>query len=236
MTTMHAWAALIIVVLPGIVSAQIEREMIAKCAVEDGVLTRLECFDQLARALDLDGPQVVPTSVTGGGKWNVTVQTNPIDDSTTVVLSLIADSGVRTLLVRCQSDKTELYIDWDDYLGSEASVLTRVGSQDAQTQRWELSSNSRATFHPGSPISFIKSLMDVDRLVVQVTPYNESPVTAIFDVRGLSNAATPLREVCDWEWETEQERLTTEAEAETERELVELEQGLRQRLQDAFKR
>jgi len=204
MTTIRVWAAIIFVVLPAIVFAQTEREMIAKCAVEDGDLARLECFDQLARSLDLDGPQAVSTSVTGEGKWNVTVQTNPIDDSTTVVLRLTADSGTARfgenvrMIVRCQSDTTELYIDWNDYLGSEARVLTRVGSQDAQTRRWGLSTDSQATFHPGSPITFIKSLMDVDRLVAQVTPYSESPVTAIFDVRGLSSAATPLREVCHW--------------------------------------
>jgi type VI secretion system protein VasI len=40
--------------------------------------------------------------------------------------------------------------------------------------------------------------MDADNLVAQITPYNESPVTAIFDTSGLENAIKPLRETCNW--------------------------------------
>ena len=36
------------------------------------------------------------------------------------------------------------------------------------------------------------------KLVAQVTPYNESPVTAIFNTAGLENAIKPLREICSW--------------------------------------
>ncbi|WP_257025488.1 type VI secretion protein [Pseudoalteromonas sp. MIP2626] len=41
-------------------------------------------------------------------------------------------------------------------------------------------------------------MLTSDKLVAQVTPYNESPATAIFNTTGLKNAIKPLRETCNW--------------------------------------
>ncbi|KAB7619428.1 type VI secretion system-associated protein TagO [Alkalilimnicola sp. S0819] len=183
--------------------ASVEKE-IAKCAAENGDLARLACFDAIAEKRGLAGPQAQPTNVSGTGKWQVSAKTNPVDDSKTVTLVLKADSGQSrwgrpvAIIARCQSNKTELYISWNDYLGSSASVLTRIGSNKAITKSWSLSTDSQATFHPRGTISFIKEMMSANKLVAQVTPYNESPVTAIFDTSGLENAIKPLRETCNW--------------------------------------
>lgn len=124
----------------------------AKCAVIDGDLARLECFDNLAKKKNLDGRQVQPTSIEGKGKWKVSVDVNPIDDSKTVTLDLEADSGKNRwghpvfLVARCESNSTDLYIGWNDYLGSEADVLTRVGDNKAVTQRWIMSTDKRHLF------------------------------------------------------------------------------------------
>lgn len=143
--------------------------------------------------------------IMGAGKWSASVQTNPIDDTKTVTLYLTANEGkshmgrMINLVIRCKSNTTELIISWWDYLGlNETSVITRVGNATAEQKMWSLSSNNTATFYPGSPIAFIKSLMSADKLVAQVTPYNESPVTAIFDIRGLTAAIRPLQETCGW--------------------------------------
>ncbi len=189
--------------VPSISLADITDAEFARCAVVDGDLQRLECFDRLARENNLDGPQAEATGVQGAGKWDVRAETNPIDDSRTVTLVLMADSGSSRfresvfLIARCQSNTTEVYINWNDYLGSEAEVTSRVGSATANTQRWGLSTDKQATFHP-RPIAFLRSMLDADRFVAQVTPYNESPTTAVFDVRGLDNAIRPLRETCSW--------------------------------------
>jgi hypothetical protein len=75
-----------------------------------------------------------------------------------------------------------------------------------------MSTDSQATFHPQA-IPFLKSLVQANKLVAQVTPYNASPVTAIFDTTGLGNAIKPLRETCNWA-----EREATERAAQVERE------------------
>ena len=139
------------------------------------------------------------------GKWNVSIDTNPIDDTKTVTLYLLADSGKSSMLgqpvvlfIRCKSLETNVFINWSDYLGNEATVLTRIGKEKAETRNWNLSTDSQATFLPRNEVDFLNKLLIVDSFVAQVTPYNESPVTAIFDVKGLSNAITPLRETCNW--------------------------------------
>ena len=183
--------------------ASIEQD-VARCATELGDLARLECFDQMAKSRGLSGPQSQPTNVSGTGKWQISAEINPVDDSKTVTLILAADSGRSkwgrpvALVARCMSNKTELYILWNDYLGSSANVLTRIGSSAAVTKRWGLSTDKQASFHPRDTITFLKEMMDSDRFVAQVTPYNENPVTAVFDTSGLENAVQPLRETCNW--------------------------------------
>ena len=180
------------------------RKKIAKCAAIAGDLERLECYDQLARELGLVRAATTRQSA-GSGKWLSKIETNPVDDTKTVNLVLVADEGKSAfgqsiaLVIRCMSNETQLYITWNSYLGDEANVLTRVGQQQATTQRWLLSTDSQATFYPGSAIQLIRSLMQVDGFVAQVTPYGESPVTAVFDVKGLSRAIEPLQQTCGWQ-------------------------------------
>lgn len=183
--------------------AKVDDREIAKCATIKGDLQRLECYDGIARKNGLMGEQEQPLSTTGNGKWNVRSTINPVDDSKTVTLSLFADSGQGRwgdqvyLIIRCKSNTTDLYISWNDYLGRKANVLTRIGSSKASTEYWPLSTDKKATFK-NKPIPFIKKMMESNKMVAQVTPYNESPVTAVFNTTGLKSAITALRDTCHW--------------------------------------
>jgi len=73
--------------------ATVDDKEYAKCASIDGDLSRLECFDSLAKDKNLDGRQVQPTSITGKGKWEVITDVNPIDDSKTVTLTWSTEFG-----------------------------------------------------------------------------------------------------------------------------------------------
>jgi type VI secretion system protein VasI len=182
-------------------TAAVDEKAYAKCAATNGDLSRLDCYDQLAVAEGLVKKTNI-VEVNDSGKWDISLNTNPIDDSKTVILSLNADSGGTqrkpvTLFARCKSDTKELYISWNDYLGRNSMVLTRIGKEKASTVAWGLSTDSKATFY-GGPIEFIKGMMKANTLIAQVTPYNDSPITAVFDTSGLSNAIKPLRETCHW--------------------------------------
>jgi type VI secretion system VasI family protein len=183
--------------------AEVSNKEIAKCAAVKGDLSRLDCYDKMAQKHNLNAPQTTSPEVKNTGSWRVSDETNPIDDSRTVTLILEATSGKSKwnknvfLVARCKSNTTNLYIGWNDYLGSEAYVLTRIGNNKAVTSEWSLSTDSQATFHT-EPIPFLKNMLGANKLIAQITPYNENPVTAIFDTSGLKNALKPLRETCNW--------------------------------------
>ncbi|MDR7117532.1 type VI secretion system-associated protein TagO [Caulobacter sp. BE254] len=146
------------------------------------------------------------------GAWTTSEDVNPVDDSKTHFASLIAEEGAAsggepiTLTIRCQSNKTELYVNWNDYLGDDShdvyndwkQVIVRVGTAEATTQRWGISTDSNATFAPGSPVALIQKMGKADRLVLQTTPYNENPVTAVFKLNGMDIATKQLGESCSW--------------------------------------
>jgi type VI secretion system protein VasI len=178
---------------------------IAKCAAIASDLERLVCFDALARTQGLDRPQSRAVPLAEVGSWQVRDQVNPLDDTRTVDLALVATGGAAAgdrpaiLNLRCQSGETEVYINWRTHLGSGAQVATRIGAAEVDRRQWSTSSNQQATFYPrNDAVAFIKALMAADRLVAQVAPSAGNPITAAFDTDGLANAVKPLRQSCRW--------------------------------------
>jgi type VI secretion system protein VasI len=185
---------------------------LAKCAVINGELDRLGCYDNLAKRFGLAGPQEQKPASTGLGKWRVSKKVNPIDDSVTVTAILDADSGLGRrgeevfFVARCQSNETEAYIGWEDYVGDDSSsvyenwkyVTVRIGDGDAEVQKWGVSTSKDATFAPNWAGTLLKKMAKSNKFIVQTTPYGENPVTAIFDTTGMMDALEPLAETCGW--------------------------------------
>ena len=179
---------------------------IAKCAAAKPDSSRLACYDRIATELRVDGPKV--EAITGAGKWRVRVETSPIDDSKNAFASLDADNAVQrrydsvtpTLILRCKERKLEGYISYGKFfLGSESTkVLTRFDKRPAQNSFWGISTDHSAVFIGGSVVNFVKELLKSERLLVELTPYSESPVLATFDVRGIGEASNALQQVCPW--------------------------------------
>lgn len=162
-----------------------------------------------ARAPENDTP---PPRASNTGAWRVSQSTNPLDDSTTVVAVLSASQGTGgfgsdpfTLIARCQSNTTEVYINWHDYLGDDDSdvyrerkrVTYRFPPADAQTEMWGVSTDNDATFAPQA-IPLLRRAVEADQLVVRTIPYGEPPSTGIFDLAGTRDALQPLAETCNW--------------------------------------
>lgn len=175
-------------------------------------LARLEDPNRIAQSVleasasaDASDPLADMLGRADADPWIVSEDTNPLDDSPIVVLANEAQSGRNsygrqpTLVLRCRNNTTEVYISWDEYLGSDSPLVTyRVGDGESWRSRWSLSTSNTAAFYPGSHIALIREMMQSDRFVAQVTPYGESPITAVFDLSGLEQRITPLREACHW--------------------------------------
>lgn len=145
--------------------------------------------------------------------WSSSNSVNPIDDSKTVVVTGNADPDLSTgtentisLSVRCKSGKTEMWVDWVDYLGDDSHdvysewkrVTVRVGKDAAKTERWSLSTDKNATFAPGSPVALIRKMAGSDQIVFQTTPYSEGQVTAVFKLDGFSQSVSEASKQCGW--------------------------------------
>lgn len=142
--------------------------------------------------------------------WLLTTTTNPVDDSTTTILIIDPEQGSNrrgsyTLTARCKSNKTELYVNWHDYVGDDSNdvysdwknVLVRVGDKEATTQRWDISTDKRATF-ANHAIPLLREIAKADKLLIQTTPYNESPARAIYDTKGLNAPIGKIAKACNW--------------------------------------
>lgn len=98
------------------------------------------------------------------------------------------------------------YVVWHEYLGDDSgsvydeykNVEVRVGDGKPQLQRWGISTDKQATFAPAA-IDLLRQTASQKRLVIQTTPYNESPITAVFDLAGTKNAINEIAEACNWE-------------------------------------
>ena len=181
--------------------AQSVTQDVLACTTIDSAEQRLACYDAIA-------DELTPVQVETVNNWSIRIDTNPIDDSKTVVLSNIAEEGQArfgapiALVLRCQSDEIDAYIVWNDYLGLDTTRVTyRIGTADAKTDTWYLSTDNEATFFSQNEAldrQFINDLAAADngQLVAQVTPYSENPVTAVFNISGLTELLPQLFEPC----------------------------------------
>ncbi len=171
----------------------IATELIECSRIED-TADRLACYDSMARAV---------AEIRAGdlGKWRVNVKENPLDDSRTITLYLEAGNVNPPrekpvyLFLRCRGGEMTAYITWNRVLANGETMI-RLGRGEAQREYWNLSSDSEATFYPDETGVLIEDLIANELLAAQVNPRDSVPMTAVFELAGLSKAVIPLREGC----------------------------------------
>lgn len=187
----------------------ISKEKLIECRSEINGTKRLACYDKLFPQ-DIK-EEVAPAAVEPAqnpGKWLTHITTSPVDDSKNVVLMLPSNDSIRTpygetvtptIFVACREKKTEVFINWDVYLGlEETSMLYRFDKQKAVERSWSISTDTKAVFYSGRDIDFVKAMTKADKMFARITPYNESPVSVTFDLAGLNSALKPLQQACGW--------------------------------------
>ena len=185
--------------LASVVHASIEDDIAKASAIENSV-QRLAAYDAIAEMHDLAPGSKVEKETEG--RWGISTDVSPIDDSKTVICRLDADDSVRvgydtikpTMLVRYKEGELEAYIVYDTFLGSDSIPVTvRFGKGSAESMTWSISTDHKAAFISGDIAQFINRLELVDSLVVRLTPYGESPVTVSFSPKGVDKVKDAIR-------------------------------------------
>jgi len=163
---------------------------------------RLESYDQFVASLGIvTKPGAVGEGGTTASKWEVSVQSDPMDDSKKIFFMLPAETSTAydnvVLFIRYQNGSTDLFVAWDEYLSDNTRMTIRFGDNDPYTENWSESSDNTAVFCR-SPLTFIQKIAEHDRLVMWITPYSEGPKTAVFDIRGLKDEVMPYNDDLEW--------------------------------------
>lgn len=149
------------------------------------------------------------------GAWRTSSREDPVTGRTRHSAVLMASNRTEgivsqpvtsRLVVRCQDNKTEVYLDWETYLGGNSGdfrdnrqiVTLRIGDGDPFTVRANVSTDNEATFFPSPIPSILKPAANADTLAARTTPYNESPQTAVFNLTGMRAALSDLAAACNW--------------------------------------
>lgn len=163
-----------------------------------------------ARHPEVETPAI--SRATGG--WSVDHSVSAMTDEATVVLSLESENmipgrlrntaGPAELILRCMENTTTFFVTMNNLFlsstGGYGRVTYRIDAAPPKTVAMDASTDNEALglWNGRRSIPVIREMMAGERMVVRLTPFNESPVEASFDIRGLAEAIAPLREACNW--------------------------------------
>lgn len=148
------------------------------------------------------------------GRWRVTSETSPMDDSKTVVAILQSTSmvpgkyggpsGQAEIALRCMENTTAVIFSVNDYFLADIQgygvVEYRIDDKKAAKINTQESTDNMALglWSGKRAIPFIKGLYGGEKLTLRITPFNESPITMDFDMKGVEDATKELRAACGW--------------------------------------
>ncbi len=147
----------------------------------------------------------------GYGKWIIQTEQDELTDGFNVYTKTESKDKVSCgwgswlsfpaeLLVRCQENKTAVYLKTVNCRLTSGDVKYRVDKLSARTKRFTESTDDRALglWSGGQSIPFLKQLIDHDKLVMRITPYRESSETITFSLKGFSSKIVNVRRACHW--------------------------------------
>lgn len=173
---------------------------------------RLRCYDNISEEygyIDTDMTKETEEKLAQFGFWSVNERKSEIGD-TSIYLRIDSSNAARsplgherfpTLIVRCKNKKTDAYIDWGSPLGNtqgyEKTIYVgyRIDGGEEKAQEWEFSLDYYSAFSP-KPIEFVRELKGKKKLVVEITPYNQSMAALLFHLDGLESALAILVDRC----------------------------------------
>lgn len=179
-------------------SGAAETGVIRICASMANEESRLRCYDRLVETLGIStaGPE--------GDLWVVEFTVDPLTDVRTARATLPALQGTGAegdpirLIVQCREGRTEVLLDWGHFLPRQEEVALRLDSDEPQRTFWTPDRNGTEARYRSDAAALARALAVRRRLVARVSPDRRDPITAVFDLTGMSDAVTPVGEACGW--------------------------------------
>ncbi len=185
------------------------------CVLAIGILLKNPLSATITAPQSTIAPILVSTQTNApapsSGKWQVSTNKSEFDNSTTVVLSLEAESLIEgwltktlpTLILRCKEREINVYVN----VGTQSNV--EYGRYDAATVRVRFDQNQAfntvanestdgESLFFQDPHGMIIAMLQSSEMVFGFTPFNADPVATTFDLRGLKNVIEPLKQSCNW--------------------------------------
>ncbi len=157
---------------------------------------RLDAYDSFVDQLQEERVEANASTDADTGDWLAERSADPLTDETQVFFVLMAAGGESrgsrnpALVVRQSGTQLEVFINWNDYLADDRQLVThRLDDTDPVTLRWYVSTDNTASFYPSDKRELVRKMLDAERLVARTTPYNDSPVTVTFELKGFEVAA-----------------------------------------------
>lgn len=184
-----------------------------KCVVYADSIDRLACFDAISQDMNLISrdqnakqKQIMATY----GFWQI-VQSQDSFGRDNIYLKLDSSNELRfsggaitrpTLTVKCQLQKTDVYVDWklplspSDNTGKKTNIRFSMDTLPEVNENWLLSDDKTAAYATDSA-KIIRNLRSGARRAVFIaTPTGENPQGADYLLDGFSNALAVLIKQC----------------------------------------
>ncbi|MDR9775012.1 hypothetical protein RJJ65_20615 [Rhizobium hidalgonense] len=137
------------------------------------------------------------------GKWQVNVHKDAMDDSRFIIIMLQSEDDGVVLGVNCRGSDSSVGIVWDRFLGGEKiggveykPMVYRVDDKQPLRTDWPVMSD-RSTTRADAPERFVSEVMSGERLAIRIEPYQNAPLTVLFDTKGLTSVLMANRPECD---------------------------------------
>ena len=182
-----------------------------KCLNTETRIARLSCYDEIAQDMNLipaDQKKKEDQIIGTYGFWRVIFsqdetlhqQTFLKLDSSTKIMSASGLEVRPTLTLKCQLEKTDLYLDWQIPLNENAArtklpITFSIDGFPPATQDWQLSGDNFAMYSPDAA-KMIRAMKGHVKMVATVTPDNEATSSMTFDLPGFDQALPILIQRC----------------------------------------
>ena len=156
-------------------------------------------------------PVAIPTAEPNTGAWKLASDVDPTDGKKRTYLYLRSqnDNNAETLTIRCkygenQEPLWDAFIRWNTFIasGGRVGMQHKFGNGNTSyTNRWNLVTDTRTTFHPSSGTSlfrfvFLEPLRQSNSYSHVVYKRDGEGIVASWDTTGLTAALRPIQEHC----------------------------------------